>query len=43
MAQMNLSTEQKETQNMNSRLMVAKWGVGVGWTGSLELDANYYI
>ena len=45
MAQMNLSTEKKETRAHGEQLMVAK-GVeeGVAWTGSLGLvDANYCI
>ena len=43
MAQMNLSTE-KKIMDMGNRLVVAKGGEGVGWTGSLGLvDANYYI
>ena len=45
MAQMNLSTKQKQTMDMQSRLVVAEEREkGVGWTGSLGLvDANYYI
>ena len=45
MAQMNLSTKQKQTYR-HIRLVVAKvdgWE-GEGWTGNLGLvDANYYI
>ena len=43
MAQMNLSTKQKQTQRR--RLVVAEVERdGVGWTGSLGLiDSNYYI
>ena len=55
MAQMNLSTEKKQTHGqmtlstekkfMENRLVVANGaGEGGGWTGSLGLvDANYYI
>jgi len=45
MAPMNLPTEQKQIQDVEKRLVVAKGeGEGVGWTGSLGLvDANYYI
>ena len=44
MAQMNLSTKQKQTPDMENRLVDAKGeGVGVGWTGSLRLiHVNYY-
>ena len=45
MAQMILSTKQKQIMDMESRLVVANGrGEGVGWTGSLGLvDANGYI
>ena len=46
MAQMNLSTEQKQTKlRHGEQTCVAKGkGEGVGWMGSLGLvDANYYI
>ena len=42
MAQMNLSTKQKQTHGQNT-LVVAK-EEEMGWMGSLGLvDANYYI
>ena len=38
MVQMKLSTEQKQTQDMDRRLVVAKWeGDRVGWTWSSGL------
>ena len=45
MAQINLSAEQKQTHDIENRLVVAKGeGEGVGWTGRLGLvDANYCI
>ena len=47
MAQMNISTKQKQLTDMENRLVVVKGlvvGEGGGWTGSLGLvDANYYI
>jgi len=45
MAQINLSIENKQTMDMEKRLVVAKReGEGVGGTGSLGLvDANYCI
>ena len=45
MAQMNLSTEQKQTHRLENRLVVAKGeGEGVGWTGCLGLiDSNYCL
>ena len=45
MAQMILSTKQKHTKDMESRLVVAKGRKkGVAWTESLGLmDANCYI
>ena len=45
MAQINLSTKQKQTHNIENRHMVAKGEEeGVGWTGSLGLvEANYHI
>ena len=45
MAQMNLSTEQKQTHRHEGTLAVVKGeGEGVGWTGSLGfVDANYYF
>ena len=47
MAQMNLSTKQKETHRYREQIVVSKeeggGGKGLGWTGDLELvDANYY-
>ena len=44
MAQMNLSTKQKQITDIENRLVVAdRAGEGVGWTGSLGLaDTNYY-
>ena len=43
MAQMNLYTE-KKLMDLENRLVVAKGGGGVGWTGNLGLvDANYCI
>ena len=36
MAQMNLSTE-KKIMDMENRLVVAKGGEGMGWTGNLGL------
>ena len=43
MVQMNLSTE-KKCMDLENRLVVAKAGGVVGWTGSLGLmDANYSI
>ena len=45
MAQVNLSTEKKQTHGHGEQTCVAKGeGEGVGWTGSLGLvDANYCI
>ena len=44
MAQMILSTKQKEITDMESRLVFARGQEGMGWMGSLGLvDANYYI
>ena len=45
MAQMILSTKQKQIVDIKDRLVVAKGeGEGVGWAGSLGLiDANYCI
>ena len=45
MAQMNLSTEKKQTHGLEKRLVVAMGeGDRMGWTGSLELvEANDYI
>ena len=45
MAQIILSTKQKQITEIENRLVVAKGeGEGVGRTWSLELvDANYYI
>ena len=45
MAQMILSTKQKQNMDMESRLVVAgDMGEGVGWTINLGLvDANCYI
>ena len=43
MAQMSLSTEQKQTHRPGDRLVAAK-GEGLAWSESLGLvDANYYI
>ena len=42
MAQVILSTEQKQIRDMENRLVVAKGEEGEGGTGSLRLvDANY--
>ena len=45
LAQMNLSTEQKQTHRQGEQTCGRPvGGEGVGWTGSLKLvDANYYI
>ena len=45
MAQVILSTKQKQIMDMTGKLVVAGGGGGgSGWTGSLELvDANCYI
>ena len=45
MAQMTLSTKQKQITDVERRLVVASGEEeAVGWTGSLGLvDANYYI
>ena len=44
MAQVNLSTEKKQTHDMESRFVVAKRkGEGVGGAKSLGLDATYCI
>ena len=45
MAQMNLSTKQKEITDIENKLLVAQEeGELVGWARSLGLvDANYYI
>ena len=45
MAQLNLSTEKKQTHGLREQTCVAKRkGKGVGWTGSLGfVDANYCI
>ena len=43
MAQVNLSTEKKQTHGLGEQMCVAK-GEGVGWIGSLGLvDANHCI
>ena len=45
MVQMNLSTEQKQTTDLENRLVVTKGeGEGVGWMGSLgSVNTNYCI
>ena len=45
MAQMNLSTKQKDTPRHREHVWLPRGrGEEVGWTGSLGLvDANYYI
>ena len=46
MAQMNLSTKQKQTHRYREQTCGCQGGLGEGegWTGSLWLvDANYYI
>ena len=45
MAQMNLSTKQKQSMDGENRFGVARErGEEVGWTGGLGLvNANYYI
>ena len=47
MVQMNLSTKEQKRNRLTdteNRLVVAKWGGGIGWMGSLGLvDASYYI
>ena len=44
MAQMNLSTKQKQSHRHREHSLVGANGGGMGYTGNLGfLDANYYI
>ena len=44
MAQMNLSTKQKQIHRHRAQTCGCQGGGGEGWTGSLGLvDANYFI